>query len=220
MKLSGLRAQGGRAARLRIYATDISRTLFEQDIDAPEDQPITIEFRAHLPAGKHLIRIVNAVPWAEPRGTCFPTAQHSKPVLADGGPAQPWQIKLTDDEREAHLADHPPGLPGVGRPHAVESWPTPAHQRIFFNGGRGRTSGRRPTPGKSSRQVRFTRAFRRPVRPAELDRLVRLLRRVSVSWGTDFEVVGQDEDCSPSFARTASCSWSKGSTGWRLLRLA
>src|SRR5206468_11924389 len=39
VKVSGLRPEGGRAPRLRLYAGDISRLLFEQDIEAPEDQP-------------------------------------------------------------------------------------------------------------------------------------------------------------------------------------
>ena len=58
--------RAARAPRLRLYAGDLSRMLFEQDVDAPEDQPATIEFRAHLPAGKHPIRIVNAVPGPNP----------------------------------------------------------------------------------------------------------------------------------------------------------
>ena len=51
MKLSGLRPDGGRAARLRLYATDIARTLFERDVDAPEDRPVTLEVR-DPPAGR------------------------------------------------------------------------------------------------------------------------------------------------------------------------
>ena len=44
----------------------ISRLLFEQDVEAPEDKPITLEFRAHLPAGTHNVRIMNAVPGPNP----------------------------------------------------------------------------------------------------------------------------------------------------------
>ena len=51
VKLSGLGAPGGRAARLRLYATDISRTLLEQDVDAPEDDPVTLEVRTPPAAG-------------------------------------------------------------------------------------------------------------------------------------------------------------------------
>ncbi len=35
-KLSGLRPKGGKAARFRVYATDIGRTLLEQDVEAPK----------------------------------------------------------------------------------------------------------------------------------------------------------------------------------------
>ncbi len=67
VKLSGLRPANGRPPRLRLYAGDISRVLFERDIEAPEDQPTTIEFKTHLPVGNHSIRIVNAVPAPTPR---------------------------------------------------------------------------------------------------------------------------------------------------------
>ena len=44
VKLSGLRPEGGRAPRLRIYASGIGRLLFEQDVDTTEDKPVTLEF--------------------------------------------------------------------------------------------------------------------------------------------------------------------------------
>ena len=45
-------APGGRPApRLRLYATDIGRTLFEQDVEAPEDQPVDARV-PHAPAGR------------------------------------------------------------------------------------------------------------------------------------------------------------------------
>ena len=53
VKLSGLKPPGGRAPHVAIYAADLDRMLFEQDVVAPEDQPVTLEFRAHLPAGNH-----------------------------------------------------------------------------------------------------------------------------------------------------------------------
>ena len=96
VKVSGLRPGGGRAARLRIYAADLNRTLFEQDIDAPEDAPVTIEFRTHLPAGKHLIRLVNAVPGPNPEERAS-RPLNSKPFFTMKA-RQPWQIKLTDDD--------------------------------------------------------------------------------------------------------------------------
>ena len=67
VKLSGLARPSGRAPRLRLYAGDISRVLYEADVEAPEEKPVTIEFRTHLPAGTHPIRIVNAVPGPNPK---------------------------------------------------------------------------------------------------------------------------------------------------------
>ena len=68
VKLSGLRPEGGRSPRLLIYAADFDRVLFEQDVEAPEDRPIILEFRTHLPAGAHRIRVINAVPGPNPEG--------------------------------------------------------------------------------------------------------------------------------------------------------
>ncbi len=52
MKLSGLKPANGRAPHLAIYSVDLDRMLFEQDILAPEDQPIVVEFTTHLPGGQ------------------------------------------------------------------------------------------------------------------------------------------------------------------------
>ena len=65
----------------------------------------------------------------------------------------------------------------------LESWPTPAAKRIFFGGESA------VKDGAYARQIidRFTeRAWRRPVRPAELDRLVRLAE-ASRKQGETFE---------------------------------
>lgn len=180
VKVSGLRPAGGRAPRLRIYATDLGRTLFERDIDAPEDQPETIEFHTHLPVGTHLIRIVNAVPGPNPEerasrplGTKPFFNMHSR---------QPWQIKLTDE-------DFKPLWPTLvldsidWQGPVQESWPPPAHEQIFF-AGEGATKDE-----AYAREIfaRFaTRAFRRQVRSDEVDRLMKLFN-TSRSLGDDFE---------------------------------
>ncbi len=61
-QLSGLRPPGGRAPRLKVYEEKLDRVLFEQDIVAPEDEPITVTFRAHLPKGRPSIHVYNDVP--------------------------------------------------------------------------------------------------------------------------------------------------------------
>ncbi len=180
VKLSGLRPEGGRAARLRLYATDLGRAIFEGDVDAPEDRPTTLEFRTHLPAGTHLIRIVNAVPGPNPEERAS-RPLNTRPFFKMSA-RQPWQIKLTDD-------DGKPIWPTIlldwieWEGPLQESWPTPAHDRIFF-AGEGVTRDAAYARDILSRFA--TRAYRRPVRPDELDRLVKLFE-ASRGLGDSFE---------------------------------
>jgi hypothetical protein len=153
----------------------------EQDVEAPEDQPITIEVRVHLSAGGHDMRIVNAV--AGPN----PTARRSR---ASGTPNAftnlqsrvPWQMKFTDD-------DGKPIVPFLLLDYVewdgpvFESWPTPAHRQIFFGGDEAEKNldYARQTVGRFAE-----RAFRRPVPAAEIDRLVTLVEQ-SQKLGDSFE---------------------------------
>lgn len=180
VKVSGLRPAGGRAPRLRIYATDLGRTLFERDIDAPEDKPETIEFHTHLPVGVHLIRIVNAVPGPNPEERAS-RPLGTKPFF-NMRSRQPWQIKLTDE-------DYKPLWPTLildwidWQGPTQQSWPPPAHREIFF-AGEGASK-----DAAYAREIftRFaTRAWRRPARADEVDRLIKLFDN-SRSLGDDFE---------------------------------
>ena len=181
VKLSGLRPEGGRAPRLRLYAGDISRLLFEQDIEAPEDRPVTIEFRAHLPAGQHPIRIVNAVPGPNPearrsRASGTPNAFSSLQARV------PWQMKFTDDDGKPIVPFLLVDFIEWDGPLA-DSWPTAAHQRIFF-GGENATK-----DAAYAREIlsRFAeRAWRRPVKTEEADRLVKLFEQAQ-KLGDNFE---------------------------------
>ncbi len=174
VKLSALRPEGGRTPRLLIYAAGIDRTLFEQDVEAPEDRPMTLEFRAHLPAGVHQMRVINAVPGPNPEGRQS-RPLGSKPFFSVQA-RQPWQIKLTDDAFKpiwpTILLDW---LEYEGPLEA--SWPPPAHQAIFFAGA---ASGDAAKDAAYARQVltRFLgRAFRRPAQPEEIERLMKLVER-------------------------------------------
>jgi mono/diheme cytochrome c family protein len=181
VKLSGLRPAGGRAPRLRLYAGDISRVLLEQDIEAPEDQPVTIEARVHLPSGDHPILIVNAVPGPNPEARRS-RASGTPNAFTDLRSRVPWQMKFTDD-------DGRPILPFLlldsitWEGPLVESWPRAAHQRIFFGGAEATQD------LAYARQIleRFAeRAWRRPAQSEEVDRLVKLFER-SRSLGDAFE---------------------------------
>ena len=181
LKLSGLRPVGGIPPRVSVYAADLGRTLFEQDVETPEDKPITIEFRAHLPAGSHQIRIINAVPGPNPEASSSrPDGAHP---FTDLRRRQPWQIKLTDD-------DFKPLVPSILLDSVewdgpmLDTWPTPAYRQIFFGG-----EGAAQTPAYA-RQIlaRFAeRAYRRPAQAGEVDRLVRLFEQSQKS-GDSFEV--------------------------------
>ena len=132
VKLSGLRPEGGRAPRLRLYAGDISRVLYEQDVEAPEDQ-----------AGDDRISRASAGGQSsDPNRQRRAGAESRGPPLAPGGAPNtftdlqsrvPWQMKFTDD-------DGKPIVPFLlldsieWEGPIVESWPTPAHQQIFFGG--------------------------------------------------------------------------------------
>ena len=181
VKLSGLRPAGGRAPRLRLYAADISRTLFEQDIEAPEDRPVTIEFRAHLPAGHHQIHLNNAVPGPNPEARRS-RASGTPNVFTSLQARVPWQMKFTDD-------DGKPILPFLLIDYIewdgpiVNSWPTATHQQIFF-GGENATKDLAYAREIISRFA--TQAFRRLVTVEELDRLVKLVEKAQ-QLGDNFE---------------------------------
>ena len=168
VKLSGLQPPGGRAPHLVIYAADLDRMLFEQDVIAPEDQPVTIEFRTHLTAGTHTIRMVNDVP--APSNLGRQGRSGSRPFFSIKDGRYAWQRKLTDEE----------GLPiepfllvdwMEWEGPILESTPTPVQQRYALPD---------TATAAEARELLapfIQRAFRRPARPAEVDRYVRLLER-------------------------------------------
>ncbi len=97
--LSGLKPEKGRAPRLKVYESKLDRVLFEQDIIAPEDAPVMVTFRAHLPKGRPSIEVYNEVPGPSnlPR-----SGRHGeKPFLSIKDGRIPWQMKLTDEQGHA-----------------------------------------------------------------------------------------------------------------------
>lgn len=174
LKLSGLRPEGGRAPRLKVYMSSIDKTLIERDIDAAEDKPITIEARVHLVAGKYPVRIINSVPGPNPEGR---RSRHSGTpnAFTNTRSRVPWQIKLTDD-------DFKPIEPTLIIDRIewdgpiVASWPTPAHQRIFAS--------------KDAREIvtNFAeQAWRRPVSAEEITPLLQPFEQ-SLKLGDSFEL--------------------------------
>lgn len=98
LKLSGLKPKNGRPPHVTIYCKQLDRMLFEQDVIAPEDEPVVLKFEAFL-AGKIAISINNEVPGPSNSPTSGrPTNQHIFTRLNDPGSRSPWQRKMTDDE--------------------------------------------------------------------------------------------------------------------------
>ena len=177
VKLSGLKPLNGRAPHVCIYVVDIDRILLEQDVVTTEDQPITVEARVHLPAGNHPIRMTNEAPGP----SNLPRAGRNgrDPFFSIKAGRPPWQTKLTDEEGKPIL------------PFLIVDWvewegpvmdaaPTIA-QREYL-----------PKDKKDVSQARdiFKRfadlAFRRPVKPQELDRFENLVKSEMQS-GETFE---------------------------------
>jgi len=162
-KLSGLKPANGRAPRLFVYEKSLDRVLFEQDIIAPEEAPITVTFRAHLPKGRPSIDVLNEVPGPSNNP---PSGRHGeRPFISTKDGRIPWQIKLTDEQ---------------GRPR----YPFLIMDEITFRGPiiteeeQQRRDAYMPSEEGNMPQVReglgklARRAFRRPVSDAELDRYV------------------------------------------------
>lgn len=166
--LSGLKPEDGLAPRIKVYESKLDRVLFEQDIVAAEDQPVTVTFRAHLPKGRPNIDVYNDVPGPSnlPR-----SGRHgSKPFISIKDGRIPWQIKLTDEQ---------------GRPRypflIIDeiSWRGPlitdeqsALRMSYLPQEEGDMEQVRAGLGKLAQ-----RAFRRPVAEQELDRYLGIVQR-------------------------------------------
>ncbi len=166
--LSGLKPKNGRAPRLKVYEAKLDRVLFEQDIVADENKPITVTFRAHLPKGRPNIEVYNDVPGPSniPR-----SGRHGdSPFISTQMGRIPWQIKLTDEQGQ-------PRYPFLIMDSI--SWKGP----IIEDEEKQRRDDYMPTEEGNMQQVRdclatlAKRAFRRPVTDEEMDGYVSIVKK-------------------------------------------
>ncbi|MCM8527960.1 MAG: DUF1592 domain-containing protein [Lentisphaeraceae bacterium] len=178
VKLSGLRPEGGKAPRLKIYLSSSDQLLLERDVEAPEDKPVTLEKRIHLTKGTHRVRIANSVPGPNPearrsRHTGTPNAFTSVKNRV------PWQLKLTDDDfkpiEPVLIID---SLEWTGPIH--DTWPTKAQKDIFFTADKSEESARQIL------QKFAQKAWRRPVNADEVEAFMDPFKK-SVELGESFE---------------------------------
>ena len=97
VKVSGLKPLNGRPPHIKIHCKQLDRTLFEQDVIAPENEPVILEFETFL-QGKISVKVSNAVPGPSNTGRSGrPTGQRIFTSLSNPNSRAPWQRKLTDD---------------------------------------------------------------------------------------------------------------------------
>lgn len=165
--LSGLKPENGRAPRLLVLETNVGRVLFEQDVVAPEDRPITVTFQAHLPKGRPTIHCINDV--AGPTLNFRATNHSHIPFISTKHARAPWQMKLTDEQGRPRypvlildeVSWRGPLVSEQEQRRRDEYWPAEAgnldHVRIGF-------------------EKLMRRAFRRPVPADELEGHVALVK--------------------------------------------
>ncbi|MEI8379064.1 MAG: DUF1592 domain-containing protein [Planctomycetota bacterium] len=166
-KLSGLKPENGRAPRLMVYEKTLDRVLFEQDIVAPEEKPITVTFRAHLPKGHPSIDVINNIPGPSNN---FRAGRHGyKPFISTKDGRIPWQMKLTDEQGRPRysflildeVSWRGPLITEQEQQRRNEYWPTDAGNMEHVRAGLGKMA---------------RRAFRRPVSDIELDGYVGIVK--------------------------------------------
>ena len=168
IKLSGLRPEGGEAPHLVVYAENLDRVLFEQDVIVPEDKPVTLEFTTHLPAGTHQIFLRNEASGPSLKSYSARAGSAYSPYFSTQNTGrQPWQNKLTDEDAKPLW------------PFLLVDWIE--WEGPLLEGGTSFAEGNYvPADTGDRAQVsaavsRFAeRAFRRPVEPHEVERLMKI----------------------------------------------
>ena len=178
IKVSGMKPPGGRAPHLSVVAKGLNRTLFEQDVETPEDQPVTLEFTFHVPAGYHDLRLACEAPGPSllPRHGRFDAGRFFTTIADSATGRQPWQYKLSD---ETGVPIRPFLIVDFTEVEGPLQSPQPQQQLI-------------PPGTQDAAQAReiiaqfAARAFRRPARDGEIGRLVKLVEEEMRS-GEKFE---------------------------------
>lgn len=165
VQLSGLKPKNGRAPHLSVYAVNLDRMLHEQDVIAPEDKPIVVEFTTHLPADSLNVRFSNDTPGPSNLPRSGRAGNRAFFSVKDG--RLPWQMKLTDEEGEPLY------------PFLIVDW-------LEWTGPiqpEGLTFAQREylpasADGARTSVAKFVeRAFRRPVTTEEVDRFARVAEK-------------------------------------------
>lgn len=177
IRASGMKPPAGRAPRVSVYAKGLDRMLFEADVVTPEDVPATLEFTFHVPAGYQELVLTCEAPGPSnlPRHGRTHSGRFFTTIKESATGRHPWQYKLSDEDgvpiRPFLIVDWVDLEGPIGPDGAVTAGgPTPAERWLFPAGGK------EDLPAARATLTSFAeRAFRRPVRAAEVERFVRLV---------------------------------------------
>ncbi|QDU28210.1 hypothetical protein ETAA8_33100 [Anatilimnocola aggregata] len=168
MQLSGLQPPNGRTPHLSLWHQQLKRSVFDQDILAPEDKPVILDFELDLSPGS--LSIVNEVPRA-----FTDVGNHTLNVLNGGGSVftssretrhlNPTGYKLFDDQGQA--------LYPLLLLDWVE-WEGPLTSEADLQKREGLIPATQLEAREGLRKL-ATRAWRRPVADAELDRYLKVV---------------------------------------------
>ena len=160
----GLKPENGIAPRIHVYEHKLDRVLFEQDVIAPEDQPVTITFRAHLPHNPQ-IHVFNRNKVARHPRT---NGSSRIPFVTTADRRAPWQMKITDAEGRPRypilIVD------SISMRGPIVSEQEQAYRDRYMASEEGNMEHVREGLGAIAK-----RAFRRPLKEGELDRYVTLV---------------------------------------------
>ena len=176
--MSGLKAAGQAAPRFQAYSPDLDRVLFEQDVIAPEDKPVTVSFRAHFPSsrgnGIHLLNNANYL------NKTHRSARHGrKPFVSFAEERMPWQMKIISDDGEPLHSVLIMDSMSVRGPIISEQ--VKHFRETYMASEEGNMAQARAGLGAMAK-----RAFRRPLYKGELDGFVRIVE-VEIAAGEKFK---------------------------------
>ncbi len=179
--LSGLKAEGKPAPRFQVYAENLDRVLFEQDVIAPEDKPTTVTFQAHFPSDHFpTIHVINKLDGLNPTHRSARHGRRPFVSLAEG--RLPWQMKLMSDDGEplhSFLILTSITVRGPILSDQEKHW-----RQAYM-----------PTESGDIDQIRTglaamaQRAFRRPLYPGELDSFIHIAQSEMAAGASDKNAV-------------------------------
>jgi hypothetical protein len=194
VRLSGVRPEGGRAPHLTLWNTQQRVSVYDADILAPEDEPITLEWNQSLSAGVYALW--NNMPGFDEMGNTAGTGLSNRNNVftnsREVGHLNPVGLKLFDDNR---VAIYPllildmvewegPLVTEEVRKKRAEAWPRSlavAPPQMAKGPGKPTSPPPLPPPTLKKEDAResldrfASRAWRRPATDAELDRYVKVL---------------------------------------------